>query len=183
MICGLATIGGVLGLYQFMASSSPAPANTTDSLLVAMVAEGVLSDEQAGNLTKILSESSVRSGAESADTIKSALEEQDKETLIAMAKTYDESTREEGLDMLEAVAETSEDWLTIAQVSFGSDSQRSLDAAEKAVRLDRDNFRALSFLVQHRRSPVIMTGHGAQQRVQECLQGHHWIGLWRNSRH
>lgn len=147
MICGLATIGGVIGLYQFMASSS-APTNTTESLLVAMVAEGVISEEQAGNLSELLTETSSKPDAERAETVISALEDQDKDTLIAMAKTYDEDTREEGMDLLEAAAETSEDWLTIAQVSMQYDKQRSLRAAEKAVRLDRDNFLALTFLVQ-----------------------------------
>ena len=147
-IGGLATIGGVIGLFQFMANGPSAQTNSTENLLVAMVTEGVISEDQAGNLSKLLLETSSQQGAKSAEAVKSALEDQDKDALIAMAKTFDEDTREEGLDMLEAAAETSEDWQTIAQLSYVSDPQRSLRAAEKAVKLDPEDFPALVFLVQ-----------------------------------
>jgi len=144
----LATIGGIIGLFQTMTKEQQTLLQGSEPLLIALVAEGVITDVQAGNLAKVLSGASYEFGAEGSATVNAALKDEDKDALIAMARMFDENTREEGLDGLEVAATTAGDWLLVAQLSVGSDNMRGLKAAEKSVQLDRENFRALTLLVQ-----------------------------------
>lgn len=144
----MATLGGVLGLYQFFQPSQPNTRDATGTLLVAMVAEGVITSEQAENLSNALIEPSVEITVEETVSLKAALDEQDKDAIVAMAKMLTRANYEEGLNLLEASAETADDWLELARLSWGRDRERSLRAAEKAVALDPDNFQAITFLIQ-----------------------------------
>ena len=144
----MATMGGVLGLYQFFNASDVHEQSRTDTLLIAMVAEGVISEDQAQNLIKILDDRPSDVSVEETISLETAVEEQDKDAIIAMATMLTRDTYTEGLDLLEDAAETSADWLELSELSLGRDRQRSLRAAEKAVALDPENFRAITMLVQ-----------------------------------
>ena len=71
----MATLGGVLGLYQFIAPSEQTNNKATDALLIAMVAEGVITAEQAQNLTNALTEPSVDLSVEETVTLKAAMDD------------------------------------------------------------------------------------------------------------
>ena len=144
----MATLGGVLGLYQFFDPSESNDRDATGTLLVAMVAEGVITDEQAQNLTNALTEPTAELTVEETVTLKAALDEQDKSAIIAMATMLSRQDYLEGLKLLEESAETADDWLELARLSWGRDRERSLRAAENAVALNPDNFRAITFLIQ-----------------------------------
>ena len=144
----MATLGGVLGLYQCFDPSESNDRDATGTLLVAMVAEGVITDEQAQNLTNALTEPTAELTVEETVTLKAALDEQDKSAIIAMATMLSRQDYLEGLKLLEESAETADDWLELARLSWGRDRERSLRAAENAVALNPDNFRAITFLIQ-----------------------------------
>lgn len=144
----MATFGGVLGLYQFFQPSTATKTSDADTLIVAMVAEGVITSQQAENLTSVLSDPSAAISVEETKSITSAVEERDKDTLIAMASMLTRESYTEGLSLLEASAETADDWFELARLSFGRDRALSLRAAEKAVSLNPDDFKAVTFLVQ-----------------------------------
>ena len=145
----LATIGGVLGLYQFLESSrgTDLPA-ATQQLLLGMVDEGVLSVDQAERLVSLLSGTAEGATPQATEELVEAVKEGDYETLRAMALMYDEDTRREGLAALEANAETSEDWLRIAELAYIKEPEIAAEAASKSIALDPENFRAVTLLVQ-----------------------------------
>lgn len=144
----LATLGGVLGLFQFFSSLDDRPSANADTLLVAMVAEGVISEEQATNLTNALTGSADGLEPDEESTLKSAVENLDKDAIVAMANMLNKETYTEGLRLLEASAESADDWLELAKLAWGRDIELCLRAAERAVVLNPDSFRAVTLLVQ-----------------------------------
>lgn len=145
----LATIGGVLGLYQFLESSrSPDLPPATQQLLLGMVDEGVLSVDQAERLVGLLSGTAEGATPQATEELVEAVKEGDYKTLRAMALMYDEDTRREGLEALQVNAETSEDWLRIAELAYIKEPDLAAEAASKSIALDPENFRAVTLLVQ-----------------------------------
>ncbi len=141
----LATIGGVFGLYQTLLKPAPAPANTAEDVIVAMVESKVIDIEEAGRIVSSLSggssDSTVSAGAVQ-DVAKNGTDAQ-REGLRLLREKH---TRDQGISILEAEAKTSDDWQLLAGL-YGSDkSEEALSAIKKSIALDPENFKSISLL-------------------------------------
>ena len=157
----LATIGGIVGLYQFVLSPTPSVsiAERTQTELLEMVSSGKMTAKEAQAFAQTLKDLNTAEVAENAlpvkaegtpsDITKTAAElaaSEDPKKRMAIVLLADKQTRKDGIVMLEGTAKTSDDWLDVAELSWGWDNDRTLEAARKAVTLDPSNYEALSLL-------------------------------------
>ena len=144
----IATIGGVIGVYQFLTSpASETPSlRSAEDMIVAMVDQDVISLEDASRIALALSgpvETGNAAAAESIQNIASAGSDNQRRAIQLMSQ---QETREEGLDLLKSEAETSEDWYTVALFSASIDDEVAFSAVRKSVALDPENFKSLTLL-------------------------------------
>lgn len=157
----LATIGGIVGLYQFVLSPthSVSIAERTQTELLEMVSSGKMTPKEAQAFAQTLKDLNsaelpenalpVKAEGTPADITKTAAElaaSEDPKKRMAIVLLADKQTREDGIVMLEGTAKTSDDWLDVAELSWGWDNDRTLEAARKAVTLNPSNYEALSLL-------------------------------------
>ena len=159
----LATLGGVLGLFQFVKGIN-AVQNVEISVsaksqqqLLQMVQNGKLSVADAKELARALAGDALAIRAEIDDSSTSALQlsssqitelatSDDLDKRRALVLMTDRKTYSDGLDILEASAKTSRDWEQLGQYSSSLEPERAREAARKAISLDPDNLFAMSLL-------------------------------------
>jgi len=159
----LATLGGVLGLFQFVKGIN-AVQNVEISVsaqsqqqLLQMVQNGKLSVADAKELARALAGDALAIRAEIDDSSTSALQlsssqitelatSDDPDKRRALVLMTDRKTYSDGLDILEASAKTSRDWEQLGQYSSSLEPERARKAARKAISLDPDNLFAMSLL-------------------------------------
>lgn len=159
----LATLGGVLGLFQFVKgfntvqSAELSISPHSQQQLLQMVQNGKLSVTDAKELARALAgdalslrvetDTSERTGSTlSLSQITELATSDDPDKRRALVLMTDRKTYGEGLDILEASAKTSEDWEQLGSYSSSSDPERALKAARTAISLDPNNLFAMSLL-------------------------------------
>ncbi|MEP3891280.1 MAG: hypothetical protein ABJN69_12545 [Hellea sp.] len=137
----LATLGGVLGFYQFFADSGSTSTPEPETMVLRMVESGDLSVDEAAALMDMLGGSN---SAQAMETLSSGTERQ-KEALqlVAVSPTF-----ERGISILETEAKTAADWRLIAELSLSRDAARAVKAARKAIALAPADFDTLGLLVK-----------------------------------
>ena len=137
----LATLGGVLGFYQFFADSSSPSTPEPETMVLRMVESGDLSVDEAAALMDMLGGSN---SAQAMETLSSGTDRQ-KEALqlVAVSPTF-----ERGITILEAEAKTAADWRLIAELSLSRDAPRAVKAARKAIALAPADFDTLGLLIK-----------------------------------
>lgn len=137
----MATLGGVLGLYQFFTEGSSDYESVPETMVLRMVESGDLSVDEAAALMEMLSGSN---SVQAMQTLSSGTERQ-KEALqlVAVSPTF-----ERGISILEEEAETAADWRLIAELSLSRDPKRAVIAARKAIALDPEDFDTLGILIK-----------------------------------
>ncbi len=147
----LATLGGVVGLFQVLsmnALSDKSAEKSGQEKIIEMVQSGDVSLEEAERLARVLyGDESAPDGnvTEAIQTLATSGSARQKEAIQMIGLRH---SREEGFDILEAEAKTSDDWLLLAELSYGRDIERSLKAIRKSIALNPDNFRAVALLSQ-----------------------------------
>lgn len=149
----LATLGGVLGLYQFFAEGSSSPTPEPQTMVLRMVESGDLSIDEAAALMDMLGGSNSKQAME---TLSSGTDQQ-KEALqlVAVSPTF-----ERGISILETEAKSAADWRLIAELSLTQDAPRAAKAARKAITLEPADFDTLGLLV----SSQMMSGNYAEAK-------------------
>ncbi|MDB2439836.1 hypothetical protein N9W89_14075 [Hellea sp.] len=137
----LATLGGVLGVYQFFTDNGPNKEAAPQTMVLRMVESGDLSADEAASLMEMLGSSTSEQAVE---TLKSGTDLQ-KEALqlVAVAPTF-----ERGIVILESEAKTTADWKLIAELSLMREPSRAVEAARKAIALAPQDYDALRMLVK-----------------------------------
>lgn len=139
LLVGIATLGGVLGVYQFFSNDQTDIA--PEAMVLRMVDTGDLSAEQAASLISLLgddvTEAAASTLADGSDRQIEALQ------LVAATPTF-----ERGIVMLEDEAETADDWRLIAELSRSRDADRAVAAARTALTLDPQDFDTLRLLIE-----------------------------------
>lgn len=141
-LVGLATLGGVLGLYQFLSDQGDSPLDSR-TLVARMIESGALDAEKADELIALIDDT-----AGSETVLASAFEDGSIAQIEALAMVAKRSTFEQGIERLEAQAETADDWRMIAELSSNGDRAKALEAARKAVALDPGRIDLLELLAK-----------------------------------
>lgn len=131
----LATLGGAVGLFQVVSGGT----QTEQARMLDMIAEGRLTADEAERLAIAFApdaESASLSAGELREIASDATSKQRK----ALALIADPETRDEGIALWEASAETAEDWRDLSELVQGSRPEVALQAATKALDLDPKNF-------------------------------------------
>lgn len=144
----LATLGGVVGLIQVFSTGSSASLGksvSSQDVLMEMVSRGDIDVDDAERLAEILFGQDSGADSEGLQDIVEGGSDRQKEALALLAERH---TREEGLTILEAEAETGADWRLVAEFAYGFDPKRGLSAVKKAIALDPEDFRAVTLMSQ-----------------------------------
>ncbi|MEO1028093.1 MAG: tetratricopeptide repeat protein, partial [Pseudomonadota bacterium] len=142
----IATIGGVIGVYQLLASPSKPAISSTQDMIVAMVDQKVISLEDASRIAFALAENGEQGQSGAAESIQKIAAEGTDNQRKAIQLLSETRTREDGLELLQAEAETSSDWQTIAIFANGTDNDLAIEAIRKSIALEPDNFESLTLL-------------------------------------
>jgi tetratricopeptide (TPR) repeat protein len=144
----LATLGGVMGLFQVLSAGSTASSKANASsqdVLMEMVKSGDIEVADAERLAELLYGENGGATAEGLQDIAQTGTDRQREALSLLAERH---TRKAGLDLLEAEATTGADWRLIAELAIASDPKRALVAVKKAIALDPEDFRAVTLMSQ-----------------------------------
>ena len=141
-LVGIATLGGVIGVWQFV-FGEPAQPMDTRALVAQMIADGRLEPGQADDFIALIDDTVDGDG-----TIATAMRDGDDAELQAIAMLVTDRTRAQGLAQLEAQAESAADWSRIAQWAAGTDDALALRAAGRAVALAPDDLDYLAGLAR-----------------------------------
>lgn len=144
----IATIGGVIGVYQLVASPNDKTTGieTAQDMIVAMVDQQVISLEDASRIAFALSGESRPNGEGAAESIQKIAATGTENQRKAIQLLSERRTREEGLELLKSEAKTSSDWQTVAIFANGTDSELAIEAIKKSIALEPDNFESLTLL-------------------------------------
>jgi len=132
-------LAAIVAIANIPTSSSP------QKLLQQMVEEGTISAEDANSLQKAIAD---KSGSQTDDAIELALEQKDKDRIIALAQMQDPSSFMKGLDQLETLAKSYDDWRLIAEIAYGLDPNRAIKAADRGLAIIPDDFFLQNFKAQ-----------------------------------
>ena len=138
----LATLGGVLGLFQILAGNASSPRDTRQ-LVATMVAEGRIEADQAEAMIDLF-EGTDGGQAALAEAVESGSDTE----LEAFALLAAPSTRQRGLDLLEAAATTADEFHRVSQLAGRTDPELSLRSARDAVARAPSNLMYLTQLAQ-----------------------------------
>lgn len=145
----VATLSGVLGVYQFFSEDNAKSAPlSSQEMIVAMVQNESISVEHATQLALVLagdySDQSTQT-AKSIQEIAANGSEKQQEALQLLSQSH---TRSEGLQILKEEATTFDDWQTVARLSRAHDEKLALLAIKNAIAINPQNFDALTTLAK-----------------------------------
>lgn len=142
----LATMGGVFGLYQTLAKPDQSISGATaEEVIVSMVENKVIGAEEAGRIVSSLTSGSAESSL-SIGTVQDVAANGTDRQREGLRLLSEKHTRDQGLEILEAEAKSSKDWLLLSKL-YGTDkSEEALSSIKKSIALDPENFEALSLL-------------------------------------
>lgn len=144
----LATLGGVVGLLQVFSASNGgglAAGASSQDVLMEMVKSGDIDVADAERLAELLYGEDGQAGTEGLKDIVESGSARQKKAIAMLAERH---TREEGLTLLEAEAQTGADWRLVAELAYGFDAKRALSAVKKAIALNPEDFRAVTLMSQ-----------------------------------
>lgn len=144
----LATIGGVMGLVQFVSADNSRGSNaqaSSQDVLMEMVKSGDIDVADAERLAELLYGENGAGNTQGLQDIAASGSDRQKEALAMLAERH---TRDAGLDLLESEAETGADWRLAAELASSFDPKRALVAVKKAIALDPQDFRAVTLMSQ-----------------------------------
>ena len=138
-LVAMATLGGALGLYQFFFDREPASLPTTE-LVSRMIETGRITAENADTLLALLQDNVAPDS-----NLQSVFDEGSDAQREAIAMIAVSSTRERGLELLRAKAETAEDWSALAGFASGrkDTGDIAMEAIRKAIALEPGELRYL----------------------------------------
>lgn len=126
-LVGLATLGGVLGLYQFLTDQDAAP-DDSRAIIARMIENGQIDVDKADDLRALIDDT------DAADAVlASAFEEGSTRQLEALTLLALPSTQAQGLAILESEAETADEYIRLSRLAFSRDTDMAVEAARKAV--------------------------------------------------
>lgn len=128
----LATLGGVLGLLQFIKDSTSGSRTAEQAMVIRLIEDNDLSSRSAAELLAIIEHGEVP------ESEGGVFDEGSDRQAEALSLLRNPVTFSDGLDMFESAAVSASDWDIVAQHAVYRDNARAESAIRKAIALEPD---------------------------------------------